>query len=137
MNDGLTWIELPAELPSLARFTAFAREGARAAGLPEPALGKLDLILEEILVNIFRYAYPSASGTAAVGYAVESAHCLRVEVRDSGRAFDPLQQDAPDLDLPLQARPLGGLGIFLVQTLAESVRYHRESSRNILTFLVR
>lgn len=137
MDDGLTWLELPAEMASLARFTAFAREGAKAADLPEPALGKLDLILEEVLVNVFRYAYPSGGGKAAVGYAAEAPNCLRIDVRDGGREFNPLDQDAPDLNLPLGIRPAGGLGIFLVRTLAESVHYRRDGNRNILSFLVR
>jgi serine/threonine-protein kinase RsbW len=58
-------------------------------------------------------------------------------VRDSGVEFNPLDQNQPDLDLPLDRRPVGGLGIFLVRTLAVSVKYRRDGSRNILSFLVR
>jgi anti-sigma regulatory factor (Ser/Thr protein kinase) len=107
MDGGLTWLRLPADLSSLARVTAFAREGAGAAALPEAALGKLDLILEEVLVNVFRYAYPSGAGDAAVGYAVASPNCLRVDVCDSGREFNPLEQAAPDLEASLDDRPVG------------------------------
>jgi serine/threonine-protein kinase RsbW len=137
MDGGLTWLRLPADLSSLARFTAFAREGAGAAALPEAALGKLDLILEEVLVNVFRYAYPSGAGDAAVGYAVASPNCLRVDVCDSGREFNPLEQAAPDLEASLDDRPVGGLGMFLVQTMAESVEYRRRNGQNILSFIIR
>ena len=134
MDDGLIWLQLPAEMSSLARFTKFAHEGARTAGLPESALGKLELILEEVLVNVFRYA---GCKEAAVGYGVESANCLRVDVRDSGPEFNPLQREAPDLDVSLEDRPIGGLGIFLVHTMAESVKYQRLDGKNILSFQVR
>jgi anti-sigma regulatory factor (Ser/Thr protein kinase) len=134
MDDGLIWLRLPADMTSLARFTEFAHEGARAAGLPEAALGKLELILEEVLVNVFRYA---GCADAAVGYAVEPSSCLRVDVRDSGPEFNPLEQQAPDLDASLEDRPIGGLGIFLVQTMAETVSYRRECGQNILSFQVR
>ena len=134
MDDGLVWLRLPAEMSSLARFTEFAHDGARSAGLPESALGKLELILEEVLVNVFRYA---GCKEAAVGYAVESPNCLRVDVRDSGPEFNPLNQDAPDLDTSLEDRPIGGLGIFLVQTMAESVEYQRLDGQNVLSFQIR
>jgi anti-sigma regulatory factor (Ser/Thr protein kinase) len=137
MDDVVTWLRLPAEMASLARFTEFVREGARAAALPESGLEKLDLMLEEILVNVFRYAYPTGeTGEAAVGY-ISSPNGLRIEVCDSGRAFNPLEQAAPDLDLPLDERPIGGLGIFLVKSMADSVNYKRENGRNILSFSLR
>ena len=137
MDDGLVWLQLPAELPSLARFTEFAHEGARSAGLPESSFGKLDLILEEVLVNVCRYAYPAGGGQAEVGYAVAAPHCLRVDVRDSGLEFNPLERAAPDLDASLDDRPIGGLGIFLVQAMAEMVEYRRHDGRNILSFQIR
>ena len=134
MDDGLIWLQLPAEMTSLARFMEFAHEGARAAGLPEAAFGKLELILEEVLVNVFHYA---GCSDVAVGYAVHPTSCLRMEVRDSGPAFNPLERQAPDLNAPLEDRPVGGLGIFLVQTMAETVSYRRENGQNFLSFRVR
>jgi serine/threonine-protein kinase RsbW len=134
MDGGLVWLRLPAEMSSLARFTEFAHEGARSAGLPDSALGKLELILEEVLVNVFRYA---SCPEAAVGYAVEPSSCLRLDVCDSGPEFNPLERDAPDLDASLEDRPIGGLGIFLVHTMAESVSYRRENGQNVLSFYVR
>ena len=133
IDDGLVWLQLPAEVPSLARFTEFVHEGARSAGLPEAALGKVELILEEVLMNVFRYA---GCSEASVGYAVEPRNRLRVDVRDSGPEFNPLEQQAPDLSLSLDDRPIGGLGIFLVQTMAETVSYRRENGQNILSFQV-
>jgi serine/threonine-protein kinase RsbW len=137
MADGAKWLHLPAEMSSLAGFTEFAHEGARAAELPESAAFKLDLILEEILVNVFRYAYPSGLGDASVAYSVPAPNCLRIDVCDRGPAFNPLDRTAPDLDLSLDDRPIGGLGIFLVQNMAAAVSYRREDGQNILSFQVR
>jgi anti-sigma regulatory factor (Ser/Thr protein kinase) len=138
MDDGLTWLRLPAEMSSLERFTAFARGGAQAASLPDAALHKLDLMLEEVLVNVFRYAYPEGqAGEAEVGYAAAPPDGLRIDVRDSGQEFNPLEKTDPNLDLGIDERPIGGLGIFLVKSLAESVSYRRENGRNILSFCLR
>ncbi len=134
MDDGLVWLQLPAKMASLAPFTEFVHEGARLAGLPEAALGKLELILEEVLVNVFHY---SGCDDATVGYAVEPSGGLRVDVCDSGPEFNPLERQAPDVTAALDDRPIGGLGIFLVQTMAETVTYRRENGRNVLSFQVR
>jgi len=134
MEDGLTWLRLPAAMPSLARFTAFARQGADAAGVAESSLPKVDLILEEVLVNVFRYA---GSSEVRVGYATVAPGCLRLDVRDAGPEFNPLEHPAPNLDAPLDGRPIGGLGIFLVQSMVQGVRYCRCDGQNLLSFQIR
>jgi sigma-B regulation protein RsbU (phosphoserine phosphatase) len=123
-------------MASLGPITDFVRGGARAAGIAESALGKLDLILEEIVSNVFRHAYPKGEvGVAAVGYAVASPGTLLVEVRDSGVAFNPLEEaPVPDLCLGLGDRPIGGLGVFLVKAFAQSLTYQREGEENVLSF---
>jgi anti-sigma regulatory factor (Ser/Thr protein kinase) len=59
---------------------------------------------------------------------------LTVEVADQGAEFNPLTAPPPDLTLDLENRPIGGLGIFLVKTLAPFITYRRESDWNRLTF---
>ena len=135
MEYELRRLELPAEISSLQGFTDFVGHGARAAALPEKQQGHLDLALEEILVNVMHYAYPEGErGTIEVGYAVEGPGKLFVQVSDSGRAFDPLAKDPPDLRLNIAERPIGGLGIFLVKQVTRSISYSRVGSRNILAF---
>jgi anti-sigma regulatory factor (Ser/Thr protein kinase) len=98
-------------------------------------IDELELVIEEILVNIARYGYlESASGEAELACAVESAHRLRVVVSDQGRPFNPLASKAPDLSQSLAERQVGGLGIFLVKSLAEELDYERDGDRNVLKF---
>jgi len=138
MDDGLIWLRLPAAMPSLMQFHEFAHEGARTAGLTEAQVHKLDLLIEELLVNVIHYAYaPGESGQAAMGYAVVEPQCLRVEIQDSGKEFNPLEAGDPDLELSTEDRPIGGLGIYLVKTMADSVSYRREDGKNILAFQLR
>lgn len=135
MEPELRRLELPAEISSLQQFISFIHNGAQAAALPETQHGHLELILEEILVNVMRYAYRDGEpGTIEVGYAVEGPGKLFVQVSDTGRPFDPLATDPPDLRLGLADRPIGGLGIFLVKEIAQSLTYSRVENRNILAF---
>lgn len=128
-------LRLPARIDSVKRFCDFARSVASDAEFTAEELDRLDLIIEEIIVNIARYAYGEPeTGEAELACAVVGPHRLRVEISDSGRAFDPLTRNLPDLSGGLAERTPGGLGIFLVRSIAESISYRREGERNVLSF---
>lgn len=135
MANDFIRLKLPAQIESLRELTAFVHQGAQKAAFPEMDLGRLDLVMEEVVMNVINYAYPDGQpGIIEVGYAIEGPGKLSVQVRDSGRPFDPLAKDPPDLRLGLADRPIGGLGIFLVKQIARSITYSREGAQNILTF---
>ena len=97
----------------------------------------LDLLIEEILMNVFRYSFPlSEPGTVTVTvtYDLLAKGKVLFEVADQGREFNPLDTPAPDLSLDLGNRPIGGLGIFLVKQYAKPLSYRREHGWNRLTF---
>jgi len=77
-------------------------------------------------------------------YPQGGAHEIRVDVTaevdrvaaavvDDGVAFDPLQRAEPNVTLPLEERPVGGLGIFLARRVMDDLHYSREAGRNHLT----
>lgn len=135
MPDTPKTLTLVAKLESLGPVTEFVRVGAQEAELAELQMRQLELMIEEIFVNIYRYAYPQDSpGSVTVTYAVPKTGELNVEFGDQGIEFDPLSAPAPDLTLGLEKRPVGGLGIFLLKTFAGSVSYRREEGWNRLRF---
>jgi len=135
MVDDLTRVKLPAVMESLRALTEFVHRGAQAAGFAEKDLGRLDLVMEEVATNVIRYAYPEGrAGSVEVGYAMEGPGKMWVQVIDTGRGFDPIAQNPPDLRLGLADRPIGGLGIFLVKQIARAISYDRVDDRNVLSF---
>jgi len=119
----------------LTAVTEFVRQGALEAGLPEARIDELDLLIDELIMNVCMYAYPEGRpGEVTVTYSVPARGELCVEVADQGIEFNPLKTEPPDLTLSLQERPIGGLGIHLVKTLATSLSYRREQGWNRLTF---
>jgi anti-sigma regulatory factor (Ser/Thr protein kinase) len=62
---------------------------------------------------------------------------LRVEVADDGCPFNPLEHPSPDVSLPLDQRPIGGLGIYMMRKSLDQLEYRREQERNVLVMVKR
>jgi anti-sigma regulatory factor (Ser/Thr protein kinase) len=104
---------------------------------PGQETGPLDLIVEELFLNIAMHACPDEP--VRIGCFTPPASGLAsLEFVYSGPAFDPTAQaPPPGLDASLADRRVGGLGLFLVRQMAESVTYRREGELNRLGVTVR
>jgi len=92
----------------------------------------LKLACEEIVINVTSYAYPEgADGFLDVDIQKNDRIVIRFE--DGGVPFNPLEQETPDTSLSWDERPIGGLGIFLVRSMMDDVRYVYEDYKNVLT----
>lgn len=97
---------------------------------------QINLVLEEILVNISKYAYPNNKGVVDISYEISDNHKnIKVIIKDKGKEFNPLEKDDPDLSTSAQDRKIGGLGIFLVKNLVDDIRYQRLNNENVLEFI--
>jgi serine/threonine-protein kinase RsbW len=118
-----------AQLPALLRFLQdFWREFKLT---PAEALA-FELALEEVFMNVVMHGSRAdrAPGVKVSMTVVDGGVMLTVE--DDGPAFDPLSLPAPDLTASLEARRVGGLGVFLVRQVMDSVRYERRDTTNRL-----
>jgi anti-sigma regulatory factor (Ser/Thr protein kinase) len=97
------------------------------------ALFITELVLEEILTNIVKYAYDDKATHSIEVVAEIVANQVILEIRDDGDAFDPLTAPPPEAGLPVQAQHIGGRGIQLVKTFVKQAGYFREDGWNILT----
>ena len=101
--------------------------------LSEDIVFVLDLCLEELVTNVIKYAHQdSAEHEIQIDLSLQE-DLLILEITDDGRSFDPTQIPEPDLDLPLEERQIGGLGIHLVRNYVDSMRYKRKGNQNITT----
>jgi len=137
LPDLVKSLTLAAQPASLSPALAFVREAASEANLPDDRAGQLELVMEEILMNLSRHAFPEGTpGNVTIAYSITAPGVLHLEVADQGREFDPLAATPPDLTLDLAGRPVGGLGIFLIRSFADSLEYRREEGWNRLTFAI-
>ncbi len=95
----------------------------------------VNLALDEIVTNVIMHGYAEPGRhDIDVRLALEGDR-LRVQVEDDGLAFNPLDVPPPNLDLALDDRPIGGLGVHFVKSVMTSLEYQREGGHNVLTMV--
>ena len=57
---------------------------------------------------------------------------ITITITDSGIPFDPTKKEEVDITLPADQRPIGGLGIYLVRNIMDTVEYQNINNQNIL-----
>ena len=83
---------------------------------------KLRLSIEETVENVVQYAYKDGIGWMEVGTALEkNGLTLTITLKDAGKPFNPLEKSDPDINLPLEEREIGGLGIYLCKQYCEEI----------------
>ena len=107
-------------------------------GCEKKTIRQCKLCAEEIFMNISSYAYHPEIGSVSITLdTVGSPYPVKLifSFSDTGKPFDPLSTDAPDINAPLDERQIGGLGIFLVTTTMDDVSYEYKDGKNVLTIV--
>lgn len=136
MYAGMDSIKLTANLDALAQISAFITTAAEQIGLDERATWQVQLAVDEAATNIIQHAYDEDNpGDIIVEWSCTDER-LTVRLRDYGRQFDPQQVEPPNLELPLEERQVGGLGIYLMTRLMDEVRFDFDPhTGNLLTLV--
>jgi anti-sigma regulatory factor (Ser/Thr protein kinase) len=102
----------------LAEVRTFVRAHARAAGADDSTTADLVQAVDELVCNVIEHGYAGAPGTIEIEARVVD-DALVVRIRDRAAPFDPRTVPVPPLDLPLERRPFGGMGVHLARTLTD------------------
>lgn len=123
------------DLSELARLAAAVEDWTAAAGLDPEVAFHLNLVFDELLTNTISYGYDDGGEhQIAVSLGLDGGAVV-ARIVDDGRPFDPFRDaPAPDLDSPVEDRPIGGLGIHFAKTFMSTLRYRREDGRNVVEF---
>jgi anti-sigma regulatory factor (Ser/Thr protein kinase) len=125
---------LEARAENLPQVQAFVEERLEDACCSMKALMQIGVAVEEVFINIARYAYAPEVGTATVRVAVsEEPVTVTITFLDHGVPYDPLKKEDPDVTRPADEREIGGLGIFMTKKLMDDVAYEYRDGQNIMT----
>lgn len=128
-------LKIAPKLDELERITAVVEDLGEQDDWPPDLIFKVNLVLDELSVNIVNYGEEASE--IEVSLASDDDE-VRVEISDDGRPFDPLHDAVePDIDAPLEDRPIGGLGIHLVREMMDELHYSRKDGKNRLAMVKR
>lgn len=117
----------------LAKIEPFTAEFATAAGLSDKDLFALQIVVEELLTNVVDYGgVPAGEHAARVNLEAENG-TLTIVITDRGAEYNPLLREDPDVTLPAEERPIGGLGVHFCKKLTDAQSYARVDGENVLT----
>lgn len=131
-------LRMAANLDALAPIRAFVEEAATQAGLDRRRSYRLMLAVDEIATNVITHGYQEAGleGDVAIFRELDD-HKLTITLQDDAIPFDPYTLAEPtDLDAPIEARGIGGLGVFLTIHGVDSFIYRREGEKNHNIFVM-
>lgn len=129
-------LKFDAKVEELDAVLAFLDTELENLDCPMKVQTELDLAVEELFVNIANYAYGDKTGYALMKFAeLENARGVSITFVDEGMQYNPLERPDPDITLPAEERPVGGLGIFLVKKIADEVNYNYSDGKNIFNFI--
>ena len=128
-------LTLPNDIETIPQLNVFIDQAAEDAPLPPDLSMSLNLAIEEAVVNVMSYAYPRGTHGDVIIDLFVTDQQLTIAIIDQGIPFDPTSQVEADTSLSVEDRPIGGLGIYLVRQLMDSINYERIDGKNVLTLI--
>ena len=124
-------------LDELERLAASVEDFGRGDNWPPDLTFQVNLVLEELWLNVVNHGHEDGVHEVEIDLTSE-AKAITIEITDDGKPFDPLHDaPIPNVTGPLNDRAVGGLGIYLVRTIMDELRYRREEGRNHLILVKR
>ena len=122
-----------ADSDAMRQVDAFVAAFVSEHGIAADDAARILILLEELLTNLVKYGYPDRAepGQAEIALVLNGSR-LEIEFIDNGCAFDPFAGPPPNLEEPLEARQIGGLGLHLLRSLTDEASYERRDDTNVI-----
>lgn len=120
------------ELSEVVKLEKILEEFGQTHHIPKDTLSSMNLALEEILTNIISYGHQDTEEHDISLRLIFEGTTLMAEVEDDGTPFNPLDVQSPDVTLPIEDRPIGGLGIHLTKKIMDGIDYEQRDGKNLL-----
>ena len=120
-------------LSELERLTEHLELAKKEWRLTDKFILQLNLALDELFTNIVSYGYDSEPEQLITFTLAFHQDEVAITMCDNGKPFDPRIPEDPDMEIPLDEKEIGGLGIFLARRYTDTLDYRRENDQNIVT----
>lgn len=126
-------IKIANDLGEISHLAETIEELCSEFNLSDETTMHINLALEEAIANIIMYAYPADEKHDIVLKVSSTSNQLIFLLTDNGVSFNPTEVPETDITLPIEERPIGGLGIFLIRSIMNEISYQRLDGENQLT----
>ena len=121
-NSPRITIRVDADVQNLAEIRHFVEASANALQVAPAVVREVVLAVDEAATNIILHGYQGQAGFIEISIERQGVS-LVIHLYDQAPPFDPTQVPAPDLTLPLEERPVGKLGVYLIRHFMDDVIY--------------
>jgi serine/threonine-protein kinase RsbW len=111
---GKAILRIPAKRELLVELRRFVEIQAEKIGAKPGSIHDLIQAVDEAASNIIIHGYRDGPGEIEVEVRASKSKIV-VCLRDQAPSFDPTQVPSPNTNLPLEQRPIGGLGVHLIR----------------------
>lgn len=126
-------ITQPAELDALIEIRDFIQAAyAKHPQVEEDARYDILLAVEEACANIIEHGYSGMHPGEIVLDLEFRPDKVVVCITDFGHSFDPTQAPVPNIYASLDERPVGGLGVYIIQQIMDDYHYRSSPDGNSL-----
>lgn len=126
-------LTINAVLENAEQAADFVSEHLEKTGCPEKARIQIAVAIDEIFSNIARFAYYPSEGPVTLRIeTMKDPAAVLLTFIDHGKPYNPLIKEDPDINMSVEERQLGGLGIFLVKKTMDEITYEYKNEENIL-----
>ena len=125
-------ITVIADDKSMIPVSEFAKSLTEKLAVVPKVANKVSIAVDEIYSNIINY---SGAELATISYEIKDGR-LYITFTDDGIPYNPLEAEEPDITLSAEERKIGGLGIFMVKKMTESMEYTYEDDKNVLRIVI-
>jgi len=120
-------LQIQAELSQLSTARQFVEDTGGQLSLPRAVIDPLVLAVDESISNIIQHGYKGQPGTIDIEIE-RGPDSMVARLRDQAPPFDPTRRPDPDTQLPLNQRPVGGMGVYLTRRSVDRVLYERTAA---------
>ncbi len=131
-------LQVPSSTENLSIIRDFVTGIGEQAGLGASDVAKLELAVDEGCANVIEHAYGRDTTKEVTIRAIVDNDAISIDVTDTGEGFDPGTVEHPELEKLISARKSGGLGMRLMRSFMDEVRYEIvPGEKNVLRMVKR
>lgn len=116
-------LKVKSKTENLSLIRDFVSTAAIDAGVQPDVVENIILAVDEACTNIIKHAYQSFPDGELIIKTKSTLSRFVVSITDYGKSFKPKMIPEPDLQKYYRQKRVGGLGMYLMKTLMDDVKY--------------